>query len=100
RGPMPEALKPLVGELLYGCDICQEVCPWNVKFSRDATEPAFAARQAIAGKDARTLAAEVLSLDDEQFRAAFRKSPIKRAKRRGLVRNAEVVLCNTDRAVT
>lgn len=68
--------------------------PWNVKFSRDATEPAFAAREVIAGKDARTLATEVLAMDDEQFRTVFRKSPIKRAKRSGLVRNAEVVLDN------
>lgn len=59
----------------------QSVCLWNVKFSRDATEPTFAARDVIAGKDARTLAEEVLSMDDEQFRTAFKKSPIKRAKR-------------------
>jgi epoxyqueuosine reductase QueG len=63
-----------------------------VKFSRDATEVAFAAREFIAGKDARTLATEVLAMDDEQFRTAFRKSPIKRAKLRGLKRNALVVL--------
>ena len=70
------------------------MCPWNVKFSKDATEPSFAARDAIAGKDAGTLAGEVLAMDDEQFRAAFRKSPIKRAKRSGLVRSAEVVRAN------
>ena len=75
------------------------MCPWNVKFSRDATESAFAAREFIAGKDARTLADEVLAMDDETFRTVFKKSPIKRAKRSGLVRNAEVVLghaCTAD----
>ncbi len=72
----------------------QDVCPWNVKFARDATEPAFEAREFIAGKDARTLATEVLAMDDEAFRTVFKKSPIKRAKRSGLARNAKVVLLN------
>ena len=72
----------------------QDVRPWNVTFSRDATEPAFTAREVIAGKDARTLANEVVAMDDEQFRAVFKKSPIKRAKRSGLVRNAKAVLAN------
>ena len=72
--------------------MCQDVCPWNVKFSRDATEVAFVAREVIAGKDARTLADEVLAMDDETFRTVFKKSPIKRAKLAGLKRNARVVL--------
>lgn len=66
------------------------MCPWNVKFSRDATEPAFAAREFIAGKDVRTLAGEVLSMDEETFRTVFKKSPIKRGKLAGLKRNARV----------
>ncbi len=97
KGPIDETLREAIGEHLYGCDVCQDVCPWNVKFSRDATEAAFAAREVIAGKDARTLADEVLAMDDETFRAAFKKSPIKRAKRSGLVRNAEVVRANLPR---
>jgi epoxyqueuosine reductase len=96
KGPIDATLREAIGEHLYGCDVCQSVCPWNVKFSRDATEPSFAARDIIAGKDARTLANNVLAMDDEMFRAAFRKSPIKRAKRSGLARNAEVVLSNLD----
>ncbi len=71
------------------------MCPWNVKFPRDATEVAFAAREMIAGKDARTLATTILPTDDETFRVAFEKSPMKRAKRSTLARNAAVVLCNT-----
>lgn len=94
RGEIPLELRESVGSLLYGCDICQEVCPWNVKFSRDATEPAFAPHGMIAGKDARTLARGILAMDENAFRAAFRKSPMKRAKLRGLKRNAAVVLGN------
>lgn len=68
----------------------QDVYPRNVKFSRDATESAFAPREFIAGKDARTLAGEILSIDEETFRTVFKKSPIKRAKLAGLQRNARV----------
>gem|GEM_PF-1399512 len=65
-----------------------------MKFSRDATEVAFAPREIVAGKDARTLANEVVAMDDEQFRVVFKKSPMKRAKLRGLKRNALAVLDN------
>jgi len=98
RGPISEPLRVAQGELLYGCDICQDVCPWNVKFSREASEPAFAPRAAIADKDSRTLARDILAMDEEQFRAAFRGSPMKRAKLRGLKRNAAVVLGNVGTA--
>ena len=94
KGEIPEALREPVGELLYGCDICQDVCPWNVSFARDATEPALAPRAALAGKDARTLAREILAMDDDAFRSAFMGSAMKRAKLRGLKRNAAVLLGN------
>src|SRR5581483_6973592 len=58
----------------------------------------FAAREAVAGKDARTLAREILAMGEEEFRAAFRGSPMKRAKLRGLKRNAAVVLGNVRTA--
>jgi len=74
----------------------QEVCPWNVKFSQAlAVGSPFAAREFVAGKDAVTLARDTLALDQEAFSAAFRKSPIQRAKLRGLQRNATVVLENS-----
>jgi epoxyqueuosine reductase len=94
KGDIPEPLRERVGDLLYGCDVCQDVCPWNVRFARDLREPAFEPRPAIRGKDARTLARDILAMDDEAFRAAFKGSPVKRAKRRGLARNAVVVLGN------
>ena len=72
----------------------REVCPWNVSFARPNRVPEFAPREVIAGKDARTLAREILAMDDEQFRTAFKDSPMKRAKLRGLRRNAAVVFGN------
>jgi epoxyqueuosine reductase len=95
KDAIPEGLREQIGDRLYGCDICQEVCPWNVRFARDLpATSAYAARPQVAGKDARTLAREVLSMEDQGFRSAFRRSPMKRAKLRGLKRNAAVVLGN------
>jgi epoxyqueuosine reductase len=95
RGVIPEELREPIGELLYGCDICQNVCPWNVRFARELEEPTLAPRRALADADARTLAEEILGMDDDAFRATFMKSPMKRAKRAGLARNAAVVLGNS-----
>jgi epoxyqueuosine reductase len=94
RGAIPGALRERIGEHVYGCDICQDVCPWNVSFAQELREEAFLPRDAIAGKDARSLAREILEMDDEGYRTSFRGSPMKRAKRRGLARNAAVVLGN------
>lgn len=74
--------------------ISQEVCPWNEKSSVPLREDAFRPRPAIAREGARTLARELLEMSDEQFRGAFRGSPMKRAKLRGLRRSAVVVLAN------
>ena len=76
----------------------QDVCPWNVRFAEELKEPAFTPREFIAGKDARTLARDLLALSQAEFSAAFRKSPIKRAKLAGLQRNARVVLGRVDTA--
>jgi epoxyqueuosine reductase len=97
KGDIPENLREAVGSNIYGCDICQEVCPYNVKFARELKEPAFTARPAIRDKDAITLATDLLEMEEEKFREAFRKSPMKRAKLSGLVRNAAVVLKNLPR---
>jgi len=94
KDEIPVELREQIGGLVYGCDICQDVCPWNVRFARPNRVPDFAPREFIAGKDARSLARDILALDDERFRAAFKGSPMKRAKLRGLERNAAVVLAN------
>ena len=91
---MPEPI--LISKRLYR-HTSQSVCPWNVKFSpKLAEESPFRAREFIAGKDALTLARDILALDQETFSAAFRKSPMKRAKLHGLKRNADIVLGNED----
>jgi epoxyqueuosine reductase len=94
NGEIPLELRSGIGDLIYGCDICQEVCPWNTRFSQELKEPAFAPREVLAGRDARSLARELLTMSDEDFRTAFKGSPMKRAKLRGLKRNAAVVLGN------
>lgn len=90
KGPIPRHLRPLLGNRIFGCDICQKVCPWNERFSRPATEPAFQPRpDAVAPH-----LLDLVALDDDGFRERFRGSPVKRAKRRGLLRNVAVALGN------
>jgi len=98
KGEIPSELRPQIGDLIYGCDICQEVCPWNEKFALPLREDAFRPRPEIVGKDARTLARELLQMTQEEFSGAFKGSPMKRAKLRGLRRNAAIVLGNIGAA--
>lgn len=94
KGAIPKDLRSQIGTHIYGCDVCQDVCPYNIKFAQELREPAFAPRAAIGNRDAQSLARDLLAMDDHDFRAAFSGSPMKRAKRRGLLRNAAVVLGN------
>jgi epoxyqueuosine reductase len=94
RGLIPRELRPLVGNRVYGCDICQEVCPWNEKFAEQAEERAYRAREGLDGPSLVELASQLLRQDDEGFAEMFRASPIKRAKRTGLLRNVCVALGN------
>ena len=89
RGPIPRDLRPLIGNRVYGCDICQEVCPWN-SFATPSTEAAFLAREGLDGPSL----IEWMTMTQEEFSARFKGSPIKRAKRRGLLRNVAVALGN------
>lgn len=92
---IPDELRAPIGELLYGCDICQEVCPWNIRFARELPEGSpFTPRAVLAGRDSRQLALALLTMSQEEFAVAFQKSPMKRAKLSGLKRNAAVVLGN------
>ena len=98
KDEIPVELREGIGDGIYGCDVCQEVCPYNVKFAQELKEPAFAPREVLAGKDARTLARDLLTMTQGEFSVAFKGSPMKRAKLRGLKRNAAVVLGNVRTA--
>jgi len=90
KGPIPRELRPALGNRIFGCDICQEVCPWNQKFARASSEPAF---QAGPDTDGPALV-DLMGLGPEEFATRFSGSPIKRAKRRGFLRNVAVALGN------
>jgi epoxyqueuosine reductase len=89
RDDIPTDLRNGVGDWLFGCDVCQDVCPWNHRGAH-SDEPGF---QPLASANPKELTA-LFDLDDAAFRARFRHSPLWRAKRRGLLRNAAIVLGN------
>lgn len=94
KGSIPLALRPLLGQHIYGCDLCQDVCPWN-RFATPTPDPAFAPRPGSVNPALLPL----MTLTDEQFRNRFRGSPIFRIKRSRFLRNVAVALGNShDRA--
>ena len=88
KGPIPEALRPLLGDRIYGCDDCLDACPWN-RFAQQSRESRFAARDFVSMP-----LRDFLALDDEAFLQLFRGSPIKRIKRARFLRNVCVALGN------
>jgi epoxyqueuosine reductase len=93
RSPVPEELRTGLGEWLFGCDVCQDVCPWN----RQAPVQPLAELQPLADANPVDLA-ELFDLDEAAFRRRFRHSPLWRPKRRGLLRNAALALGNRPTA--
>jgi epoxyqueuosine reductase len=91
RGPIPRTLRPLIGQHLFGCDICQAVCPWNRK-SPHTRHFAFLGRPEVEALTADTLLREY---DEKTFRKRLALTAVQRAGRAGLLRNAAVVLGNT-----
>lgn len=89
KGPIPLELRPLIGDRIYGCDDCLDVCPWN-RFARISREAAFSMPPKLSAMRLR----DYLSLTEETFRELFRESPMKRTKWRGLLRNVCVALGN------
>ncbi len=90
KDDVPAALRSSVGDWVFGCDICQSVCPWN-RFAAPAGDPAFNARPVTREPD---LLRE-LEISSSEFNRKFKNSPVKRAKRRGYLRNVAVALGNT-----
>ena len=89
RGAIPRELRPLVGDWVFGCDICQDVCPVNRK-AMGSLEPEFRQRHDFSAP----VLIPLLELDQQEFSERFRRSPIKRTKRVGLQRNVCVALGN------
>ena len=89
KGSIPLELRPLIGDRIFGCDDCLDVCPWN-RFAQVSHETAFSARQATMS----TSLLGYLKLTEAEFRVIFKNSPIKRIKRRGFLRNVCVALGN------
>ncbi len=95
RGDIPPAIERDMGDWVFGCDVCQEVCPWN-RFARTTDEPDFAPRP---GHDAPRLAA-LCTITDDDFAAAYAGTPLMRAKAAGMRRNAAIALDNARRDLT
>ncbi|MEN4041200.1 MAG: tRNA epoxyqueuosine(34) reductase QueG [Anaerolineaceae bacterium] len=96
KGSIPRELRPQMGDWVFGCDICQIVCPWNVRFAPSESEPAFLPLPGIPQPNL----VEELQLSSHDFHRKFVNSPVQRAKRRGYLRNVAVALGNTADAQT
>jgi epoxyqueuosine reductase len=90
RSEIPAPMHAAMGDWIYGCDVCQDVCPWNQRFASELGDPALAPRPENVAPDP----AELAQLDPAEFSRRFRGSPIKRTKHAGLVRNARIALAN------
>lgn len=108
RGPIPRELRPAIGNRVYGCDICQEVCPFTRKFSQPSSEPSFAARapgeppfgvERLAGdgwhpETTSPSLIDLMAMDESGWEAFSRGSALRRAGRAGFLRNVAVALGN------
>lgn len=94
RDAIPAELRAGHGDWVFGCDVCQDVCPWNRK-APTTDEPTFAPRPTSQPLDL----IELFDLDEAEFKRRFRNTPLSRSKRRGILRNAAIVLGN-QRATT
>ncbi len=92
KGDIPRELRSVIGTRLFGCDECQLVCPWN-RFAKPSREKGFDLRN----EDLLSDPARILAMDEDEFEARFASSPIARIGRGGLLRNAAVVLGNSDK---
>ncbi|HUI11572.1 MAG TPA: tRNA epoxyqueuosine(34) reductase QueG [Bacteroidota bacterium] len=92
RGPVAEGLHDKFDGWIYGCDVCQDVCPWNVKFALEEEGNAFAPREGFEAPPLERWHA----MDQSAFSSLFRRSPVKRAKLEGLRRNIGIVLNGAD----
>ncbi len=97
RGPIPEALRASQGTLAFGCDLCQEVCPWNLRERREVPTDREGLRERIRPRPewVRPAIAWLLELDETRWREATRRSALRRTRYQGLLRNALVAAGNS-----
>ena len=91
KGTIPLDLRPQMGPWVFGCDICQQVCPWNLRFATSTGTSQFTPRPGVPQPDL----GQELALTPPAFSQKFRRSPVRRAKRRGYLRNVTVALGNS-----
>ncbi len=94
KGPIPLDLRTSLGNWVFGCDICQQVCPWNQKFAHPTGDPAFKSRPEVTNP----LLRQEIALSQEEFSRKFKGSPVKRSRRRGYLRNVAIALGNLRNA--
>jgi len=91
KGAIPPELRADLGNWLFGCDICQQACPWNLRFAGTSNDPAFQPREILRNPGP----GRFLDLGPEKWRPLLRNSPLERPRRKGLVRNACIVAGNS-----
>jgi len=94
RADFTDAERRMVGDWVFGCDVCQDVCPWNVKFARPTSDPELAPREDVVAPDL----AELVRLSDETFTHRYGDTPLARPGPAGTRRNAAAVLANRERS--
>jgi len=94
RGSIPENLRPAIGNRVFGCDICQEVCPWNQKFAAPTEEVAYQAKEGRDGPSLIAFTERLLQMSEKAYQREFADSPLARPRRKGMLRNLCVALGN------
>ncbi len=94
KGSIPEEVRPALGMRVFGCDICQEVCPWNERFATPTSENAYVSRDELDPVDLVLFTRSLLGLSEKAYQRRFAGSPLARPRRRGMLRNACVALGN------
>jgi len=95
KGPIPAEYRAAIGNRVFGCDICQEVCPWNERFAREG-DPAYAPDE--PAESLIDFAARLLDMSEKGFQRAYAQSPLARPRRKGMLRNLLVGIGNAFRA--
>jgi epoxyqueuosine reductase len=96
KGGIPVDLRRLTGDWIFGCDICQMVCPWNIRFAQASGDPLFAPRPGVPNP----VLVDEMALTPQEFNRKFKDSPLKRAKWRGYLRNVAIAAGNSGKAET